>query len=500
MLLMMATVCSTSAEFGEKLEPEDQVQTHRLAGTDSTRREPRRYSTRYKSDDSQDIDKVNLHDMTTVVVAPKLFENEAQHSVNYEQGIKIHELQESVSTTSKPKDELLRSPTTEIHQGLNSNGLRYRHRPRSREIEKQKNTPTKDGKLDEISLENGNEERFTRRGVKNNGNNKRQPNEANEYEDKRQLLPYGRLRTTPSRRSNETIQSRWQGHERLPQSFTNSRQLRLRSRQATSAPTTESSKVIAPIQEGRRNKLPDNNNAKDGNDLTENIFRSLIPDKENVKSGDDSVKFADLLLNFQNHKSHVKVTKRPLPTAQSLILTLPPIISTTPTTSMVQDKLKELTSSVTMRSTENYFLPSLPVSEFISPTAHIRSTVYQFGPSFSAIEHTKDSSEKPSLNKDLFIDNHKQFKTQQFHLDAQQLRENFKHFRKTGNAYCAGLSTDQQKECEMRTGRLPTHILESTRDIIKQAETEKKSIGVKYIKFMGYYEKNMIIHLYYLDI
>lgn len=468
LLVIGVFLCSATAQFGEKISAAKEQTQHSVVIPDA-RRELPRFSTRYKNSDANYQNASKDDKIRTVVVAPKIFEQNFSIAKNSDFGIETSQSKKIKKLdTLENKDEKSIISTdklvSSLPQSKNSNRLRYRTRERFRLNDAKTSIPKPIIQHTESVLNIGEKDSKTRSSVEANKDSREIENDS-QLNIRQRRLPYERLRSNPSRRVNDNLYSRWRGRESITKPLTNSRELRFRSHQPI---TTEKSIIEV------KSIYVDNVNSKQTLESNESGIanQKINKNKEKLNEVEESVKFADILQNFQTQKSEVRITKRPSPVTKRLRFILPEVVTSTKSTIPAPNSyFHHFSSSTTVKPIVNNPIPTLPATKFISPTSHIRSTVFQFGPSFSAIEHNDEIFPKPESES--LISNHQQFPKFPEFKEAQMLRQNYQQYSQSPEHICSGQTKEGERECRQREGQLPKRILQSTRDIIKQAQSGK---------------------------
>ena len=98
----------------------------------------------------------------------------------------------------------------------------------------------------------------------------------------------------------------------------------------------------------------------------------------------------------------------------------------------------------------------------LKPASHMKSTIYEFGPKYSAIEHEEV----------LYDQNRLSDKSNNYYKKRMDDTPKEIEYYNRPTSDFSGRSCDGQKQysCESMSNSLPNHILDSTRDIIKKAQ------------------------------
>ncbi|KAF2367019.1 hypothetical protein FHG87_002227 [Trinorchestia longiramus] len=482
------------ADFGEKIiadvKPSDKPEFHlQLTKFDSynPNSKTRQYSTRYRSRDSNTLNAPSQQsyegDPISSVVAPPInFKSEtntesietspnSDHQIS-EENIDHHddEKNQQLLTIERSDTDLNEQPQKTGQRRINSKVFRKRLRERLRQ-RLQNNTENSTANSQDVSTTSKPASAFRSRGrfrgASTTSSNEKSSPKPNSEKKSTPSVSNQRLQSGTGKRGNSTFYTKYRG--RAPSTFTNSRGLRLRSRVTTT--TTE--KITTLPQVDYSSTPSDESSLPSHSDITQKEV-SMKPspiDSSTMQQtgivdefvpGSGSTNFEDIFSDFRSKQHDVRATKRPNSPSQRYQVVAPELLPTTVAIRTKTTNPNVQTFTVTkqpsvLQSSFNIATFS-PEKNVVSPTSQIRSTVYQFGPSFSALEHEKNKNQPSNKEDKGFII---KLEPQEFDLNDEHLSGSKKHCDSHVN----------NSQCRSSSGALNTSILESTRDIIRQAET-----------------------------
>ncbi|XP_018006627.1 uncharacterized protein LOC108664536 [Hyalella azteca] len=488
MMVVSWSLSGASTDFGQKViadvqpsaKPELPIEFIKFENFSKSLKS-RPYSTRYKSRESNGLDSLSqlTYDegpLTSIVAPPvnfkpQIHEDDIEMLSDSDHQASEDQTQVDIERNSWPpslerSDSVINNDDSGPHKRrVSSQAFRQRMRERLRQRQQKQAGQSNDGAVD-ASAPTKPAAAMRSRGRGSSTTSAKEDEQAGEQQEK--LQPYQRLRSDSQRRGNGTFYAKHRGKERSPSSTTHSRGLRLRSRMTTSSTTPSNFLEATQIPISISTTL----STLEFNTEPVEIIKASPIDSLTMKlkgpvdefvPASGPVKFEDIFSEFQSKIREGRITRRPQTSSQRNQVIAPevPIV-----TVAIPTKVSSNQNVNSLTVTNHPTIPQPTVSKVststsktnIHPASRLRNTALSVGPSFPASGDTRQPLRYPKTVSNFIMK-----------LSPHEIILNQEDYDRNE---CGTI--DKDSDCGPNYGAVKTHILESTRDIIKQNENGSK--------------------------